>query len=127
MQSENIKATLAALRADGFMCEPRTCAHCLAQAFTVDEKDTIRRAFDRGNFTCAYETQDLSDFGLDEMSAHERAAFVLGFFSSYSLDEIDDRETYDESYWSPAGRYVVNVARYIDSRDDEYNEESEAF
>lgn len=28
MQSENVKAALAALRADGFMCDPATCAHC---------------------------------------------------------------------------------------------------
>lgn len=63
-----------------------------------------------------------------DYSEHERAAFILGFFASYSLDEIgSDREVYDEAYWSPAGQYVVKVARYCDPRDDEYREEEEAF
>jgi hypothetical protein len=51
---------------------------------------------------------------------------VLGFFSSYSLDEIgSDREIFDECYWSPAGRYVVNEAKYCDARDDEYEAEAD--
>ncbi len=96
--------------------------------FTLDERNEISRAFDRGNYANAYESQCLEDFDLDEMSEHERSAFVLGFFGTYSLDEIgSDREIFDECYWSPAGQYVVNVAGYTDSRADEYREESEGF
>ena len=97
--------------------------------FTLDERDEISRAFNSGNCANAYESTDLDTFtdDLDEMKPHERAAFVLGFFGSYALDEIiSDREVYDEAYWSDAGRYVVNVAKYIDDRADEYKtEESE--
>lgn len=90
--------------------------------WTLDEQTAMARAFDRGNYANAYESTDLES-ALDcvEFKPHERAAFVLGFFASSGLDEIgSDREIYDECYWSDAGQYVVNVARYIDSRDDEY-------
>lgn len=95
--------------------------------FSDDMKLKISHAFDAGNYANAYESDDLEDHEIGDMSPDERAAFVLGFFGSYSLDEISDREIFDESYWSPAGQYVVNVARYCDSRDDEYTAESEAF
>lgn len=89
--------------------------------FTLDERTEISHAFSAGNFANAYETQDLDACDLDEMKPHERAAFVLGFFSSYSLDEIgSDREEFDECYASPAGTYVVHVAKYCDAREDEY-------
>lgn len=95
--------------------------------WNLDEKTAISRAFDRGNFANAYESTDLDDFDLDDISEHERAAFVLGFFGTYSLDEIgSDREIFDECYWSAAGRYVVNVARYTDCRADEYAADCEA-
>jgi hypothetical protein len=91
--------------------------------FTLDERTEIGRAFSRGNYANAYESTDLESFDLDEMSAHERSAFVLGFFGSYALDEIgSDREIFDECYFSDAGRYVVNVAKYTDDRADEYYE-----
>ncbi len=93
----------------------------------LEQKEAISRAFDRGNYANAYESTDLEDFAedLDEMSAHERAAFVLGFFGSYSLDEIgsDDRDMFDECYFSDAGQYVVHVAGYVDDRADEYAKE----
>ena len=93
---------------------------------TLDEGTEISRAYDRGNYANAYTSTDLDDFDLDEMKPHERAPFVLGFFSSYSLDEIgSDREIFDDCYSSPAGRYVVNVAKYTDDRADEYKAEAE--
>lgn len=94
--------------------------------FTLDERTEMSRAFDRGNYANAYESTDIAGFKVDEMSEHERAAFVLGFFGSYALDEIDSehRETFDECYWSRAGRYVVNVAKYTDDRADEYAAEA---
>jgi len=94
--------------------------------FNLDEKTEMSRAFDAGNFANAYETRDLATAldAYESMLDHEHAAFVLGFFGSYSLDEIgSDREIFDEAYWSDAGRYVVNVARYTDSRAEEYNAE----
>lgn len=92
------------------------------------ECEQMSRAFDRGNFHNAYESTDLESVDLDAMSEHERAAFVLGFFGSYSLDEIgSDREIFDECYFSDAGQYVVGVAKYTDDRTVEYLDESEEF
>ena len=96
------------------------------EEFTLGQRFEMSRAFDAGNYANAYDTQDLSTCEIDEMSQHERAAFVLGFFGSYSLDEIgSDREVYDECYWSPAGQYVVKVAKYTDDRASEYLAESQ--
>jgi hypothetical protein len=92
--------------------------------FTLEQKDAISRAFDRGNYANAYESTDLEDFEIEDMSEIERPAFVLGFFGSYSLDEIPDRETFDVCYWSEAGQYVVKEAGYTDDRSEEYAEES---
>ncbi len=93
----------------------------MADEFTLDEQTAISRAFDAGNYANADETTDLESVDLDAMPEHERAAFVLGFFGSYSLDEIgSDREIFDEMYFSPAGQYVVNVAKYSDDRAAEY-------
>lgn len=98
------------------------------QDFTPTQRDEMSRAFSAGNYANAYETQSLEATDYEEMPEHERAAFVLGFFGSYSLDEIgSDREIFDECYHSPAGQYVVNVARYTDSRSDEYTESERNF
>lgn len=95
--------------------------------FTLQERTEISRAFSRGNYANAYETTDLEACKLDDMAPHEHAAFVLGFYGSYTLDEIGSgRETYDDCYWSPAGRYVVNVAKYTDDRAEEYAAEVES-
>jgi hypothetical protein len=97
----------------------------MQKTFTLDEKTAISRAFDAGNYAHAYESRDLDVAAMDRanMPEIERAAFVLGFFGSYTLDEIgSDRDTYDQAYWSDAGQYVVMVARYIDDRAEEYQE-----
>lgn len=94
--------------------------------FTVDQCTEISQAFSAGNYANAYETQDIEACGIEDMTPDYRAAFVLGFFDSYELDEIgSDRELFDECYWSPAGRYVVNVAKDTDDRSAEYAAESE--
>lgn len=102
----------------------------MQEQFTHDERDEISRAFSSGNYDNAYFSTDL-ELALAARSydtEHQRAAFVLGFFGSYSLDEIgSDREIFDECYFSAAGQYVVNVARYTDSRADEYAAEEGAF
>ena len=93
--------------------------------FTLDECMAISRAYSSGNYANAYESTDLENFDLDEMPEIERVAFVLGFFSSYSLDEIiSDREMFDECYWHAAGQYVVNVAGYCGSRAEDYAAEA---
>lgn len=95
------------------------------RAFTTDEMTDISNAFSAGSYANAYESDDLDDHDLDDMTEHERAAFVLGFYGSYELDEIGDREAFDEAYWSEAGQYVVKVAGYCDDRSEDYTTEME--
>lgn len=103
------------------------------EAFTLDERTSISLGFDAGNYGNAYHSEDWEAFAefqrMDQRTKVWRIAALLGFFASYSLNEIplDMRDDYDQAYWSPVGAYVVNVARYIDSRDEEYREESEGF
>lgn len=126
----NMKATMESLKALGFVCNGcNGCETCIRARFDANASTElatlVSRAFDRGNYASAYESGDLDSFDLDEMSDYERAAFVLGFFSSHTLDEIgsEDREVFDECYHSLAGRYVVHVAKYCDPRDEEYRAE----
>jgi hypothetical protein len=116
-------ATFQWLRERGYMVKGNN----MTNSFTVDEQTEISRAFDSGNYANAYESTDLEQFAddLEDMKAHQRAAFVLGFFSSCELDEINDRATFDQAYWSAAGQYVVKVAGYTDDRADEYAQEAE--
>ena len=93
------------------------------KTFTLDEKVAMSHGFSRGNYANAYESIGLGRFDLNAMTEHYRAAFVLGFFGAYSLEEIgSDREAFDEAYWSDAGQYVVKVAKYTDERTEEYAE-----
>lgn len=93
--------------------------------FTLDEATAISRAFNRGNSANAYESTDLDDYDIDNMPEIERHAFVLGFFGSYSLDEIgSDCEIFDEAYFSATGKYVLSCG-YTDCRADEYAADSD--
>lgn len=95
------------------------------RVFTLDEATAISHAFDRGNYANAYESTDLDDHDIDDMPEIERHAFVLGFFGSYSLDEIgSDREAFDEAYFSDAGKHVLSCG-YTDCRADEYAADSD--
>lgn len=95
---------------------------------TLEQKIEISRAFSAGNFADAYETNDLDNTHVEDLSPHERTAFVLGFFAGYTLDEIgSDRELFDECYFSEVGQYVVNEAKYCDDRAEEYAEEYETY
>lgn len=95
-------------------------------AFTLDERTAMSQAFSSGDTANAYGSTNLENFGVDAMPEHVRCAFLLGFFSSYSLDEIpgDCRELFDECYWSRAGRYVVTVAKYTGDRAEQYAAEA---
>jgi hypothetical protein len=99
----------------------------ITREFTLDERTEISQAFDAGNYAQAYESENLEDHDLDGMSEHERAAFVLGFFGSRTLDEMgSDREIFDKCYWSAAGYYVVKIAKYTGCRAEEYADEAAA-
>lgn len=94
--------------------------------FTLDERTEMSRGFSAGNYANAYETTDLSETDYHEYQPHARAAFVLGFFGTYTLGEIggDERDEFDEAYYSAAGRYVVEVAKYTSDRGAEYAAEA---
>ena len=74
----------------------------------------LHHGFDAGNFAAAYTSTDLEtawaassdednhqeDLSSEESTAIFRAGFVLGFFSSYELEEIledEEREEYEEA------------------------------
>jgi hypothetical protein len=86
--------------------------------------DEVRRGFDAGNYANAYESTDLESVELDCESDAYRAAFVLGFFASYELNEIpsDAREAFDSAYRSEFGAIVL-AAGYCDSRHEDYQTE----
>ena len=86
--------------------------------FTLDEKAAMSHGFSAGNYANAYKSTDLERFDLDSVTEHYRVAFVLGFYSSYELDEIPYRMEYEAAYLSCAGQYVVKVACYCDPHDD---------
>lgn len=119
MASESILETFRWLRAAGFMKGPAMTNEI--KAWTIEDQSAMARAFDAGNYASAYETTDIDACDeADDMTAHEHAAFVLGFYASCALDEVGDRELFDEAYFSEAGRYVVSVAGYCEDRSDEY-------
>jgi hypothetical protein len=80
--------------------------------FTLRQRTQISHAFDAGNSDSVYGKSKVR-----KMQPHERAAYILGFYSSFELSEIPDRPCYDAAYNSPAGRYCVE-AGFIDSRAD---------
>lgn len=70
--------------------------------FTEDmtrrQKDDLSRGFDRGNYGNAYESQNWEAWSkrIARKSDHYRMGALLGFFSSYEIDEISDEELADE-------------------------------
>jgi hypothetical protein len=96
----------------------------------LDGPTAASNGFDAGNYANAYEGSDLSEaleyHGLDDRPETDtyRAAFILGFFSSYELHEIGDREEYDAAYFSDAGQHVI-ASGYCDDRTEEYAAEEQ--
>ncbi len=101
--------------------------------FSLAQRDAMSRAFSAGNCASEYERGGLfkawrkyiREHGAADGAAHRdctHAAFVIGFFANHCLHEIGsrDRLDFDRAYRSPAGRYVVEVARYADDRSEEY-------
>lgn len=64
------------------------------------EREDLSRGFDSGNYGNAYESQDWDTWWEDhatmDHSSTYRDGALLGFFSSYSLDEISDAELADD-------------------------------
>lgn len=92
--------------------------------------ESISRGFSHGNYANAYETQDV-DVMLAKIRNRSQAfrdAAVLGFFSSYELDEIpgSDRDTFDAAYFSEHGQRCVAL-KYTESRQADYAREHEAY
>lgn len=102
----------------------------------IERDAAISRGYSAGNYANAYETTDLETAldalneddsldGYDDDSVRAyRIAFVLGFFGSYELSEIgsDERDRFDECYWSDIGA-IVREHGYCDSRDEDYRQE----
>lgn len=61
---------------------------------TVDERTEFSRGFDRGNYASAYESEDWPSWydanDIGNTSAPYCEGVILGFFSSFELDEISD-------------------------------------
>jgi hypothetical protein len=66
---------------------------------TTEEKTEFSRGFDAGNYANAYETQCFGTW-YDQVSegktAHYIEGMILGFWSSYELDEIGDEITRED-------------------------------
>jgi hypothetical protein len=58
----------------------------------LQSREDLSRGFSRGNYGNAYESQDWETWSesLDGESIAYRNGALLGFFSSYELDEIGD-------------------------------------
>jgi hypothetical protein len=58
-----------------------------------DEREEYSKGFDRGNYGNVYESQDWETWSernnFDERSPSYQAGMILGFYSSYELEEID--------------------------------------
>lgn len=59
---------------------------------TIEQKTEFSHGFDRGNYGNAYESQDWESWSerQGEQSEVYRQGMLLGFFSSYEIDEISD-------------------------------------
>jgi hypothetical protein len=68
--------------------------------WSLDQKDAFSRGFDNGNYACAYETEDF-EAHFERLTPHAReyrnkapeafaAGALLGFFSSFELNEIPE-------------------------------------
>lgn len=82
-------------------------------------RDTLlSRAYDAGNFCNAYETENYSKAKLirrvDQKSPDYRAAFILGFFSSYEIHEMSHPDSYQAALDSEAGQRCVELG-FVDA------------
>lgn len=80
----------------------------MEHADTFRGEESFERGYDAGNYANAYETEDLEsaleaegyddDMPLNPRRFRFREGFVLGFFSSYELDEIPDEHREEVEY-----------------------------
>lgn len=83
----------------------------------MSQDNDISQGFDAGNYAAAYETTDY-DQAIGRLSMNRSPAYIeaftLGFFSSYTLDEMSDHvDTYLQAYNSPAGQRCLELG-YLD-------------
>jgi hypothetical protein len=104
----------------------------MADTEWLEGPEAVSQGFDAGNYANSYDCEDLEsaleDYGLSDRTSTDtfRASFILGFFASYTLEEIpqSDREEYDSAYFSAAGKHAI-ACGYFESRADEYTKETE--
>jgi len=62
--------------------------------------ESFERGYDAGNYASAYETEDVVEaWNARILSGREvYEGFILGFFSSYELDEIPDEHREEVDY-----------------------------
>lgn len=95
--------------------------------------DDLSRGFDAGNYASAYETDDL-DAALESPSADGseafRTAFILGFYSSYEIEEMGPcgAEQYETAYASAYGKRCQALGYVQGEQDyDDHNQGEAAF
>lgn len=86
----------------------------------MEHDSDLSHGFDAGNYASAYETEDF-ELAMDALDGRSEAychAFVLGFFSSFELDEIpsEHQDIYMEAYFSEHGKRVLALG-FIDPFD----------
>jgi hypothetical protein len=89
----------------------------------------ITSGYGDGNYSNAYESLDFDAATSHRQGFNEeayRTGFILGFWSSYELHEIESRwrSIYDEAYHSATGRRALELG-YSDSKEDAYKKEAE--
>ncbi len=94
----------------------------VSEEFSLAQRTEMSREYSAGNYDSHYAVTTLDDLDVVAMAPHERAAYVLGFLSSYELSEMStyQRELFDSAYRSSAGRYLVKVAKYAGDRTEDY-------
>lgn len=72
----------------------QTARNSGANAVTLQEKIDFSRGFDAGNYGNAYESQDFASWydanDIGNKPPYYIEGAILGFFSSYELEEISD-------------------------------------
>lgn len=93
------------------------------QAGLLMSNTDLSQGFDAGNYAAAYETSDYSEaiarLSLNRSPAYH-VAFTLGFFSSYTLEEIgEDLDAYMRALGSPAGKRCLELG-YLDLEESKH-------
>jgi hypothetical protein len=86
----------------------------------IDFAVQVSHAFDAGNYAAAYESQDMEEAWEkhdSKIPAKFKPAFIMGFYSSYELDEMEDPDEYFQAEHSKVGQAVLE-AGYTEAREE---------